>query len=121
MGEAGKVVALDIHPKAMEAVQKKAAERGLTNIETMCAADPSGLPDGSVDVALLYDTFHMLSDRDAVLRGLHRALKPDGVLSFSDHHMKEAEIVKTVTEGGLFELAEKGKYTYRFARAGSRQ
>ena len=120
VGETGKVVALDIHPKAMEVVQKKAAKRGLANIETTCAADPSGLPTGSVDVVLLYDTFHMLSDQDAVLKGLHRALKPDGVLSFSDHHMKEDEIVQRVTKGDLFELAEKGKYTYCFVKTANR-
>jgi ubiquinone/menaquinone biosynthesis C-methylase UbiE len=121
VGETGKVIALDIHPKAMEVVQRKAAKHGLANIETMCAADPSGLAPESVDVVLLYDTFHMLSNQDAVLKGLHRALTPDGVLSFSDHHMKEAEIVESVTKGGLFELVEKGKHTYRFAKAGSGQ
>ena len=116
VGETGKVVALDIHPKAMELVQKKAAKRGLTNIEPICTADPGGVESESIDVVLLYDTFHMLGDQDGVLKGLHRALRPDGVLSFSDHHMKEAEIVKRLTVGGLFELAEKGKYTYRFAK-----
>ena len=116
VGETGKVVALDIHPKAMEVVQKKAAKRGLNNIETMCAANPSGVAGESVDVVLFYDTFHVLSDQDGVLRGLHRALTPDGVLYFSDHHMKEDEIVQRVTKGDLFELAEKGRYMYRFVK-----
>jgi len=116
VGETGRVVALDIHPKAMEMVQKKAAKRGLTHIETVCAADPSGVAAQSVDVVLLYDTFHTLSDQDGVLEGLHRALRPDGVLSFSDHHMKADEIVEKLTKSGLFELAEKGKYTYRFVK-----
>jgi ubiquinone/menaquinone biosynthesis C-methylase UbiE len=116
VGETGKVVALDIHPMAMEVVQKKAAKRGLINIEPICAADPSGVESESIDVVLLYDTFHMLGDQDGVLRELHRALTPDGVMSFSDHHMKDAEIVERVTAGGLFELTEKGKYTYRFAK-----
>jgi len=120
VGETGRVVALDIHPKAMEAVQKKAAKRGLTNIETVCAADPSGVAAESVDVVLFYDTFHMLSDQDGVLKGLHRALTPDGVLSFSDHHMKAHDIVDKVTKGDLFELAEKGKYTYRFVKTANR-
>jgi ubiquinone/menaquinone biosynthesis C-methylase UbiE len=120
VGETGKVVALDIHPKAREAVQKKAAKRGLNNIETMCAADPSGVAAESVDVVLLYDTFHTLGDQDGVLKGLHRALTPDGVLSFSDRHMKEDDIVEKVTTGDLFELAEKGKYTYRFVKTANR-
>ena len=67
VGETGKVAALDIHPMAMEAVQKKAAKRGLTTIEPICAADPSGVESESIDVVLLYDTFHMLGDQDGVL------------------------------------------------------
>jgi ubiquinone/menaquinone biosynthesis C-methylase UbiE len=116
VGETGKVVALDIHPMAMEAVHRKAAKRGLTNIERICAADPSGVESESIEVVLLYDTFHMLGDQDGVLKELHRVLTLDGVLSFSDHHMKDAEIVTNVTAGGLFELAERGKYTYRFVK-----
>lgn len=120
VGATGKVVALDIHPKAIETIQKKAAKRGLTNIETMCAPDPSGVAAESVDVVLFYDTFHMLGDQDGVLKGLHRALTPDGVLSFSDHHMKADDIVEKVTKGDLFELSEKGKYTYRFVKTANR-
>ena len=51
----------------------------------------TGLPDDSVDVVLLYDTFHGLARPADVLRELHRVLKTDGVLSFHDHHMKEQE------------------------------
>ena len=97
-------------------VHKKAARLGLANIETKCAADPSEVESESIDVVMLYDIFHLLGDQNGVLKGLHRSLKPDGVLSFSDHHMKEAEIVKRLAEGGLFELAEKGKYTHRFVK-----
>jgi len=48
---------------------------------------------------------------------LHRVLKPEGLLSFSDHHMKEDEILSGITESGLFTLSEKGKKTYGFLRA----
>ncbi|MEA1907980.1 MAG: methyltransferase domain-containing protein, partial [Euryarchaeota archaeon] len=65
-------------------------------------------------VALLYDVFHKLSDPDSVLEELHRVLMPDGILSFSDHHLKEDELVSGVTGGELFELLEKGKKTYSF-------
>jgi ubiquinone/menaquinone biosynthesis C-methylase UbiE len=60
----------------MEVVQKKATKRGLANIEPICAADPSGVESASIDVVLLYDTFHMVGDQDGVLKELHRALTP---------------------------------------------
>lgn len=40
---------------------------------------------------------------------LHRVLKPDGVLSFSDHHMKDADIMTGMTNGLLFKLLKKRK------------
>ena len=117
VGDDGEVLALDIYSRAVETVQRKAAGRGLSNVETICAADPTALEAESFDLVLLYDTFHMLGDQRGVLEGVHRALKPHGLLSFSDHHMKEAEIVQRVTQDGLFSLLEKGKHTYCFAKS----
>jgi len=74
------------------------------------------LPNNSVDVILLYDTFHDLSEPDKVLDELHRVLKPNGILSFSDHHMKENSIMSRVTNKGLFKLLKKGEKTYSFVK-----
>jgi ubiquinone/menaquinone biosynthesis C-methylase UbiE len=117
VGNDGEVLALDIYSRAVETVQRKAAGRGLSNVETMCAADLSALKAESFDRVLLYDTFHMLGDQRGVLEGVHRVLKPQGLLSFSDHHMKEADILQLVTQDGLFSLVETGKHTYLFARS----
>jgi len=70
----------------------------------------------AIDVALLYDTFHSLKDPSGVLEELHRVLKPNGILSFSDHHMKEDEILSKVTDRGLFRVSKKGKRTYSFLK-----
>lgn len=115
-GKSGKVYALDIHPLAIESVQKKALRKRLKNIKTILSNCATELPDSSVDVVLLYDTFHELNDSDSVLTELARVLKPDGVLSFSDHHMKEGEIVSGVTGSGLFGLLKKDKKTYTFRK-----
>jgi len=85
-------------------------------VETILSDCQTGLPDNSLDVVLLYDIFHHLGDRDRVLKELHRVLKPDGVLSFSDHHMKESEIVSQVTNSRLFRLSRKGQRTYTFLK-----
>jgi len=116
VSKSGKIYALDIHPLAIQTVQNIASKRQLTNVETICSDCKTGLPDNSVDVILLYDTFHDLSDPNGVLEELHRVLKPNQILSFSDHHMKENEIVSKVTNEGLFRLSRKGKRTYSFSK-----
>ncbi len=113
VGGAGKIYALDIHPLAIKRARRIASRNHLPNVETIQSDCATGLSDDSVDVALLYDVFHKLSDPDSVLEELHRVIKPDGILSFSDHHLKEDEIVSRVTEGGLFELL-KSRKTYGF-------
>ena len=116
VGKSGKMYALDIHPLAIQMARSIASKKQLTNVETICSDCETGLPDNSVDVVLLYDTFHDLGDPNGVLEELHRVLKPNGILSFSDHHMKEYEIVSKVTDKGLFKLLRKGKRTYSFLK-----
>ena len=116
VGKSGKIYALDINPLAIQVVQSIASRKQLTNVETICSACKTGLPDNSLDVVLLYDTFHKLGDPDGVLQELHRILKPSGILSFSDHHMEENEIVAKVTDTGLFRLSRKGKRTHNFMK-----
>jgi len=114
----GRVYALDINPLAVKRVQKIASKNQLANVETTCSDCKTGLQDDSLDVVLLYDIFHMLSDPNEVLKELHRVLKPNGILSFSDHHMKENEIMSKITGGGLFGLLKRGKRTYSFLKQG---
>jgi ubiquinone/menaquinone biosynthesis C-methylase UbiE len=116
VGKSGEICAVDIQPLAIRKVQHIASKKQLTNMETICSDCKTGLPDNSVDVILLYDTFHNLSDPEGILRELHRVLKPNGILSFNDHHMKEKEIVSRVTSRGLFRLSRKAKRTYTFSK-----
>jgi len=118
VGNSGRVYALDINPLAVKRVQKIASKNQLANVETTCSNCKTGLQDDSLDVVLLYDIFHMLGDPNGVLKELHRVLKTNGILSFSDHHMKENEIMSKITGCGLFGLSKKGKRTYSFLKQG---
>ena len=115
-GPSGKVYALDIHPLAARQVRNIADRKGITNLETIQSDCKTGLPDNELDVVLLYDTFHDLNRPDDVLQELHRVLKPEGVLSFSDHHMNEDDILERMTGTGLFKLAGKAENTYSFVK-----
>lgn len=116
VGESGKIYALDIHPLAIQMVQDIAAQKGLKNIETIHSDCATGLENGAIDVVLLYDTYHDVTNPDGVLEELHRVLKPDSVLSLTDHHMKEDEILSQITRNNLFVLSRKGKKTYSFSK-----
>jgi len=116
VGESGKIYALDIHPLAIQMVQDIAARKGLRNIETVHSDCATGLENGAIDVVLLYDTYHDVTNPDGVLEELHRVLKPDSVLSLTDHHMKEDEILSQITRNNLFVLSRKGKKTYSFSK-----
>lgn len=116
VGKSGKVYALDIHPLALRSVQRIASRKQLTNIELILSRCGTGLPDNSLDVIIFYDTLHSLNEPDEVLGELYRVLKPDGLLSFSDHHLKQKTILSRVTDKGLFKLLRKGERTYTFSK-----
>lgn len=117
VGKSGKVYALDIQPLAIKMVKRIVAKKQLTNVETILSDCETGLPNDSMDRVLLYDVFHDLTDQDGVLGELNRVLKSEGILSFSDHHLKENEIVSSLTKTELFTLFLKGQRTYSFMKA----
>ena len=105
VGESGRVYALDIQPLAVKMVKDKVRKKGLKNIDTILSDCATGLPDESIDFVILYDIYHELSKPESILQELHRVLKPDGKLSFSDHHLKEG--ANQIESKGLFKLSEK--------------
>ena len=119
VGPSGKVYALDINPVALEMVRSLASIRHLTNIETILSDYDTGLPDASLDAVLFYDTYHTLNKPEVVMRELHRVLKTDGILSFSDHRMREDEIIEKATRKRLFRLKRIGRRTYLIRNNGN--
>jgi ubiquinone/menaquinone biosynthesis C-methylase UbiE len=115
VGRSGKVYALDLHPLAIASVRKLSLRKRLTNVLTICSHCQTGLADGEVDVVLLYDVLHDVRDPGPLLDELHRVLKPKGVLSVSDHHLRESGIVSLLTRGDLFRLLSAGKWTCAFS------
>ena len=117
VGYFGKIYAIDIHPLAVQEVKGIATRKGIKNIEVIESDCSTGLSDNCVDTVLLYDAFHDLARPDDILSELHRILKPEGTLSFSDHHMKEEQVLAQVTGAGMFRFVRKGEKTYTFAKA----
>ena len=116
VGVSGQIYALDANPLAIQGVQRLVSRRRLGNMQTILSDLKTGLPSKSVDVVLLYDVLHDLKNAGKVLVELHRVLKPQGILSLSDHHMKAEEIISQVTSGRLFMLSASGKRTQSYLR-----
>jgi ubiquinone/menaquinone biosynthesis C-methylase UbiE len=84
----GTLVAVDIQPQMITAVEKKAKEAGMTNVETHVAgAYDLPLEDGSVDRAFLVTVLPEIPDRHQALLELHRVLKPGGMLSITEEFL----------------------------------
>jgi ubiquinone/menaquinone biosynthesis C-methylase UbiE len=116
VGEEGTVHALDIHPLAVDTVRKRSGQEDLPNVKTILSGLNTGLADESVDVVLLYDVFHYVRDKRALLRELHRVLKGGGQLSVIPDHMTEAELLDTVQRGQLFSLQPRRSKSFEFAK-----
>ena len=114
VGDSAKVYALDVHPLAIEAVKRKAAKEGLANVTTILSDRDTRLPDESVDVVLLYRTFHLVDDKQGLLDELHRVLKPDCILSVVGGGV--ADCLRVVGRDDRFLLAERGRRFLNFRK-----
>ncbi len=105
VGNEGKVWALDIHPQALESTRRRAAGRGLDQINVIDGSNFSQIDSKSVDIVLLYDLLHHLSDSEGLLKKIAATLKGDGILSITDHHLPFESILRVVSSSGLFRLS----------------
>ena len=81
VGPSGKVYAVDIDPKMLDYIARRAQEEKLDNIQTILAdPDDPKLGSQSVDLIFICDVLHHIHDRDKYYPKLHRALRPGGQL-----------------------------------------
>ena len=76
----GKIYALDLEPDMVRMTSEEAGRQGLDNVQTMLhdfMAEGSGLADGSVDYAMLFNILH-LEDPKFLLKEAWRILKKEG-------------------------------------------
>jgi ubiquinone/menaquinone biosynthesis C-methylase UbiE len=80
VGDGGRVVAVDIQPRMLSALERRAAKAGLRNrVQTRLARpDSMGLSDlaGRVDFALAFAVVHEMPDAGLFFRELRATLKP---------------------------------------------
>jgi SAM-dependent methyltransferase len=81
----GRVYAVDIAPNFVEASVNRAREQGLDNvIGIVNDARSVQLPEGSVDLVFISDTYHHFEYPQSTLRSIHDALRPGGEMVVID-------------------------------------
>lgn len=87
VGPAGRVYAVDISDELMRHVAEGASAAGLTNVDTVVCTDRSvELPDESIDIAFICDTYHHFEYPRNTMHSLRRALRPGGQVVIVDFH-----------------------------------
>jgi ubiquinone/menaquinone biosynthesis C-methylase UbiE len=85
VGESGRVITIDIEPKMIERVERRAREEGIQNIEAR-VADVYELPfeDGSFSAIYLIAVIGEIPGPERALKEFHRVLSLHGTLAFSE-------------------------------------
>ncbi len=90
LGKDGRVIAVDISENFLKHIQLTCRERGLLNVDTLlCSDDSTKLPEQSVDVVFICDTYHHFEFPGKTMASVKRALKPGGRLYVIDFHRIE--------------------------------
>ncbi len=87
-GPKGRVVAVDVQPKMLGGLKKRAAKAGLADRvdARVCKEDGLGIEEyaGRVDFALAFAMVHEVPNPAALFKDIHQALKPGGKLLFAE-------------------------------------
>ena len=85
VGDRGKVVTIDIEPKMIERVTRRAQAESIDNIEAK-VADVYDLPfvDGFFDAIYMIAVIGEIPEPDKALKEFYRVLSPSGTLAFSE-------------------------------------
>jgi ubiquinone/menaquinone biosynthesis C-methylase UbiE len=85
------VRAIDVSPSMIAIARAKAQTASISNVDfEVSNIDDLEVPDGSVDAVLLLSVLHLLEDKTAVIRRVHRMLRPGGVLVTSTPCLRDA-------------------------------
>ncbi|HEV2350623.1 MAG TPA: methyltransferase domain-containing protein [Terriglobia bacterium] len=100
VGAQGRVYAEDIQPSVLEKIQARANQDHLRQIQPIQGTeDDPFLPAGQLDAILVMNAYHEMKHYDAMLRGMYKALKPDGLLAIIDHRAEPGQPRSEYQEG----------------------
>lgn len=104
VSDEGWVFSVDISPRFLEHINRKAREDGIHNISGVLGTDRTiALPPNSVDLVFICDTYHHFEFPELTLASIRKALKPGGMLVVIDFERipgKSREFILGHVRGG---------------------
>ena len=93
IGPTGKIYGVDVQKEMLSRLRANATKAKLNNVETVLGTenDPK-LPVGQIDIILMVDVYHELSQPQAMLQHMKKALSPDGHLVLVEYRKEDPSI-----------------------------
>lgn len=94
VGPAGKVLAIDIEPRMLEAIAERARREHVANVTTVhsSAQDPNLAP-GSVDLLFMVDVYHELEYPYEMMTKVRAALKRGGRVALIEYRGEDPDVL----------------------------
>jgi ubiquinone/menaquinone biosynthesis C-methylase UbiE len=93
VGPGGTVYANDVQPQMLAMLQQRLAREKITNVTLVAGAvDDPKLQPATVDLEIMVDVYHELSQPQAMLRRLREALKPGGRLVLLEYRKEDPTV-----------------------------
>ena len=117
VGPEGKVVCVDLQPKMIKTLVRRATKAGVIDRIDRRVCDKNGLGleglDGKIDFGLAFALVHELPDAEVFFRQIRAALRPEGVCLVAEPkgHVSEKRFEETLAaaQKAGFELGERPK------------
>jgi precorrin-6B methylase 2 len=93
VGPTGRVFANDVQPQMLAMLARRLERAKISNVSLVEGTfDDPKLPSASVDLAIMVDVYHELSQPQAILRHLRESLKPGGRLVLLEYRKEDPSV-----------------------------
>ena len=118
LGETGRLVALELQPEMARRARERLAAAGVTNAEVRVGdVTAAPLEPQAYDVGFLVTVLGEIQNRDLAIARLRDALKPGGILSFTEivadpHYQRYDDLLRRCLAAGM---EPAGRWSWRLA------
>jgi ubiquinone/menaquinone biosynthesis C-methylase UbiE len=100
VGMNGRIYSLDVSQRALDKLSRKAEMEGLNNIVTLLSSGSVEIPldNEKLDHVLLIDVLQEISDKETLLKEIHRILKPNGLMTVYPMHIDYNEVIRLASD-----------------------
>lgn len=100
VGSEGAVYAVDVDAEAVEELAGRFPPEATHVVTLLAETDDPRLPDATLDLILIVNTYHHIDDRDAYFRALARDLRPGGRVAIIEPNEDLGGILSLFVEEG---------------------